>query len=208
MEIKLLKVAGIEEAIKAMRNPYDSWDKSDSRESEYGDWEIGEKDLELSLKLSSAGPVHGKHLRLIDAWADVTASFVFWKQMDTYRMGVDKVSCSTMHTLTKREFSRDMFEDYDPLTIEKLNTFRQHYLDAVAANEKDDASFWENKLIYSLPMSFLQKRTYKFSYAALAAMYEQRKNHKLEEWHTFCEWIKGLPYSFLIVGKETEVPDP
>ncbi len=206
MQIGLLRTAGIQEAIHAMRNPYDSWEKSDSTEQG-----IGDHDIELSLRLLQAGPEHCKHLRLIDAWAEVRAPRYWWQEFDTYRMGVDKVSCSTMHTITRHVFTEDDFEEgaivRSAQILKILNHFRQNYMDSKEQNGKDNMDFWWRHIIEILPQSYLQTRTVKMSYQALAAMYQQRRHHKLREWHKFCKWIETLPCSILITGHDSDSPE-
>lgn len=206
MIIETLEVAGIRPAMRAMRNPWDSWSRSDSCLSDQDGYIVGKNDAELSRSLSDAGTEHCKHLRLIDVWADVTASLKFYSQLDTYRMGVDKVSCSTMHTITRKEFVPEMFEVPDQVSINHMNMLRDAWWNAKQDGNNQGMEFYKNQLLYSIPSSFLQTRTYKFSYAALAAMYQQRKNHRLPEWHIFCDWIRCLPYSFLIIP-ELPVPE-
>ena len=195
IDIKTLEVAGINSAIHAMRNPLDSWAKSDTT-----DGAVGEKDKALSNKLALAGTEHCKHLRLIVAWADITAPFYWWKEFDTYRAGVEKVSCSTMHTITKKPFSQEMFSgEVDPSTIGWLETQRQSYLTAELENWKK--LYWR-KIIENLPSGFLQMRTVMFSYAALRQICKQRKGHKLTEWHEFRDWCKTLPESWMIIDED------
>jgi len=203
IKIETLEVAGIHQAIHAMRNPFDSWDKSDTNNSF-----VGEKDMELSSKLSEAGTEHCKHLRMCMVWADITAPLYWWKEFDTYRTGVEKVSCSTMHTIHKKEFNRDDFS-HDRLTmynsnlldniIRNLNTSRKRYLES---NNKDKEEWWQ--LIQLLPSSYNQKRTVMMSYAALRQICKQRKGHKLNEWHDFRKWAFSLPESWMIIEREDD----
>ena len=164
-----------------------------------GSWAIGEGDHELSMKLCKAGSDHRKHIRLIDVWVEIQAPLYWWKEFDTYRMGVDKVSESTMHTLMKKELTEDDFEG--PFTgrtkvVKHLNDLIAMYQsDTYKQNAFDDM----NK---SLPQSYLQTRICKISYEALRNMYHARKNHKLKEWRQFCDWIEKLPYSEFITGEE------
>ena len=206
IRIQTLRIAGLEEAIHAMRNPYDSWAMSDSMANESAGWALGEKDRELSRKLFSAGSEHCKHLRLIDVWADITAPRYWWTEADTYRAGVDKLSCSTMHTITKREFTEDDFADGDVIlesgVLDLLNTWRIQYLAARQRGDSAGMQYWWRRIIVLLPQSYLQMRTMKMSYQALSAMYAQRKHHRLVEWHDFCDWVETLPYSELILHPE------
>ena len=204
MTINTLLVDGFEPSIRAMRNPYDSWDKSDSGWLEYEQgrrqFDIGQNDLELSMKLQNGGPEHAKHLRMIQVWADIKAPRYWWTEMDTYRAGVEKVSCSTMHTITKREFMMDDFEyDDDKFAGQmiacaafSMNTLRNAYMDEEDPDKKK--KIWRI-MIQNLPQSYLQQRTIMFSYAALRNIVRQRKGHKLKEWKQFIDWLYTLPYA-------------
>ena len=197
MKIDTIDVAGFAPALKAMRNPMDSWNKSDSA------WDkVGEKDKELSKKLQSAGSEHCKHLRMIIVWADITAPRYWWNEFDTYRAGVEKVSCSTMHTLMKRHLELDDFEQnngsWDSIIINVIDMINQ-MMDTWRETEvQTDKKYIWNEIIRILPQSFLQKRTVMMSYAALRNIYRQREGHKLSEWHLFREWVEGLPESWMI----------
>lgn len=204
LKIETLDVAGFEPAIKACRNPLDSWAKSDSKADTESGLIIGDADRDLSVRLQKAGPEHCKHLRMVMAWADITAPLYWYKEADTYRMGVEKVSCSTMHTITKRPFDITMFSHDHmtvrtsnslQMTIDTLNDYRTAYLNAESAEDKK--LFWW-QLIQLLPSSFNQKRTYMFSYAALRNIYRQREGHKLAEWQAFRKWAESLPESWMI----------
>ena len=223
MKIKTLEIAGLEPAIEAMRLPMKSGDKSgsgccdlDSSEErckycpDYVDgrctrpkdefwtaWSVGPKDHELSMKLCSAGSDHRKHIRLIDVWVEIQAPLYWHKEMDTYRFGVDKVSESTMHTLMSKEITPKDFElsawddEFAPIWLVNLcEELRVH------------GEF--KRLNQILPQSYLQTRIYKISYEALRNMYHARNNHKLKEWHQFCEWIEDLPYAEFITGEEKQ----
>jgi len=199
---------GIEHAIRGMRNPYNSWNKSDSafvhtEDNSDTTFLIGDNDLHLATKLAQAGTDHGKFLRFIMVYADVTGPFYWWKEADTYRAGVEKDSCSTMHNIASKEFTTDDFstEHLNPgskytlgLVIDQLNKSREIFL---TTKDKDD--WWQ--MIQLLPSSYNQKRTMVFSYAALRNIYHARRYHHLDEWHTFCEWIESLPYSELITSE-------
>lgn len=198
-----------ESIILATRNPMNSWDKSDS--GYYGEcypWEqtcefvIGKNDLTLMKKLAKAGTDHRKFVRMIVVYVDITAPRFWWEQFSTYRVGVVQNSCSTMHTIHKKEFTLDdfshehLFDDNDVMgawksslnrTIADLNTARDLYL------ETKDKKYWY-QMIQLLPQSYNQKRTITLNYEVLVNMYFARKDHKLDEWHTFCDWIKTLPY--------------
>lgn len=190
---------------------------------------VGNNDHGLMEKLRAAGTDHRKFMRMLIVYMDITAPLYWWKEFDTYKVGTVANSCSTMHKITDKEFTLEDFscehlnrETYHrdwiksavvnedsasnlkvfatPLdilnfTIEMLNAYRVAYLDS---KDKDD--WWQ--MIQLLPSSYNQKRTVMLSYEVLANMYKSRKNHKLDEWHTFCDWIEGMPYSELITGKE------
>lgn len=199
---------GFETAIRGMRNPKNSWDKSDSA-FDYDDYmDLGPNDLGLAKKLANAGTDHGKFLRFIIVSADITAPLYWWKEFDTYRMGVEKNSCSTMHKLMDKKFELDDFS-HDRLypvnrvclmeQIAVLNRIREQYLNCTDTDEKHD--IWD-QAIQLLPSSYNQKRTCLMSYAALRNMYHARKNHPLLEWREFCRWVEYLPYAKeLIIGE-------
>lgn len=190
MEINLIEVSGFEASMMAMRLPMKSGSKSDgywdfSADPEYM---VGDNDYELSMKLIRAGTDHRKHIRLIDAWIEIDAPLYWWKEFDTYRFGVDKVSESTMHTLKKHEISS---EDFD-LGEYNDNPVVQNFIDFLERHRKADDIDDLSKI---LPQSYRQKRICKVSYEALRNMYHARKNHRLPEWREFCEWItEELPY--------------
>lgn len=209
IKIEHTEIHGWEAAIRGARNPMNSWNQSDTSYGlGEGFTEIGPRDLKLLRNLANAGPDHGKYLRMIMVWCDITAPMYWLKEMDTYRMGVEKNSCSTMHKIHAKEFTLDDFS-HDHLSLDKnaglgvlktmidaLNLNREIYLRSAGK----DKSFWWN-MIQLLPSSYNQRRTFMFSYAALRNMYHARKNHKLDEWHEFCRWIESLPYSELITGE-------
>lgn len=172
---------------------------------------VGPNDHTLMMSLRDAGTDHRKFLRFIDVYMDITASLYWWKEFETYRIGVaenpseiEMNSCSTMHKIHAKEFTPEDFSHEHLMdggnyilnsTIDMLNTYRERYLET-----KDKKYWWQ--MIQLLPSSYNQRRTLKVSYEALANMYKARKNHKLDEWRMLCEWIEGLPYSELITGKE------
>jgi len=202
MQIKTLEVAGFHSALKAMRNPLDSWAKSDSSTGR-----VGRKDMGLSDRLAQAGPEHAKHLRMIMVYADITAPRYWWTEMDTYRIGVEKVSCSTMHTLMRRELTIDDFEHNGSTetlqkTVNIINGMMVMY--RTVNDPETKKSIWY-EIIRILPQSFLQTRTCMFSYQALRNIYRQREGHKLNEWHVFRIWIELLPESWMITGKLPEM---
>lgn len=196
------EVHGLEPALRGMRNPLDSWAKSDSFFSDVTDEDncIGNADAELASRLIKSGTEHCKFLRQIVCWVDITAPRFWWMEFDTYRHGVEKNSCSTMHTIMKREFTPD---DFTPLTgkpvIDELNGLRQSYLDAKDDHQKK--LFWR-ALIEKLPQGYMQKRTVMMSYQAIRAMCHQRKGHKLSEWHDFIDWAKTLPESWMLINDD------
>lgn len=218
--------AGFRPALRGMRNPMNSWDRSDSEFTILSDVPpvIGENDSDLMHRLGNAGTEHRKYLRMMIVWVDITAPLYWWKEFDTYKVGTVANSCSTMHKIHSKEFTLDDFSHEHlywagnggvdsivecadnhwltatgvmELVISTLNLFRERYL---KANNKDD--WWQ--MIQLLPSSYNQKRTVMISYEALANMYRQRKNHKLKEWHVFCDWIKTLPCSEYITGEDKE----
>lgn len=215
--IKLEKtdVYGFEAAIRGMRNPKNSWNKSDSKFNVIIHWDdqceleaecyavvIGKNDMKLMKALAGAGTDHGKFLRMINVTVDITAPLYWWKEFDTYKVGTVANSCSTMHKIAAKEFTLDDFShehigdvpNCDPMyyaalegTIIALNEARHCFLDT-----KDKKFWWQ--MIQLLPSSYNQKRTVQLNYAVLLNMYHARKNHKLDEWHDFCDWVESLPY--------------
>lgn len=228
--------------IEGMRNPKNSWDRMDSymtyvRDCETGrqvasEFFMGENDHKLAMELVNGGPVHAKYLRQMPVWVTLTAPLYWWKEMDTYKIGVTTNSCSTMHKIHAKEFTREDFScerlsdifDFEPeirdmapviefetrtdvntnyvlgpddildLTIKQLNRNRELYL---KTNEK---CYWEN-MIQLLPSSYNQKRTVFLNYEVLSNIYKWRRNHKLDEWHVFCDWVSTkIPYPELITG--------
>lgn len=257
LKVENVEVLGWEHAIRGMRNPKNSWAKSDSGpECPYGkekccgecqqNFCIGPNDKQLMMALRNAGTDHRKFMRMITVYLDITAPLYWWKEFKTYRAGkrfgddepdiiddgyleydIEMNSCSTMHKIADKEFTLDDFShehlncephhrdwiesatvDEDitsphkvwmtPLdilrcTIEMLNAYRESYLET-----KDKQDWWQ--MIQLLPSSYNQKRTVMLNYEVLSNMYKSRRNHKLDEWHTFCDWIESLPYSTLITG--------
>ena len=168
---------------------------------------IGPNDYGLMKKLCAAGTDHRKFMRMIIVYLDITAPLYWWKEFDTYKVGTVANSCSTMHKIHTKEFTMDDFS-HEHLTpwnetvlrnlIVELNESRDQYL-----HTKNKEDWWQ--MIQLLPSSYNQRRTDMANYEVLANMYKSRRNHKLDEWHTFCDWIEGLPYSELITGKEKTV---
>ena len=218
IKIEETLVAGVEAALRGMRNPMNSWNKSDTetvQNSYYvGDEKthttttvnVGEKDLALMEKLVKAGSDHRKFMRFITVSCDILAPLYWWKEYDTYKVGTVANSCSTMHTITSKEFTPDDFShehlssfccagssyEFDAMdwlygTIRRLNLLRDCYLQT-----KDKSYWWQ--IIQLLPSSYNQKRTVMLNYEVLLNMYHARKNHKLDEWRDFCKWVEGLPY--------------
>lgn len=222
------KVYGWEPAIRGMRNPMNSWDKSDSKfdavyygdngiELEHYDVIIGDNDHELMSKLRNAGPDHRKYMRMITVYVDITAPLYWWKEFDTYKVGTVANSCSTMHKIhakkfTLEDFSTDrIFEtdngwikgEYGEHDLSPFTFFEGivHQLNVYRYwyNETKDKVWWD-QMIQLLPSSYNQKRTVMLNYEVLLNMYHARKNHKLDEWREFCKWVETLPYSELITG--------
>ena len=191
LKIENAEVFGFKAAYRGMRNPLNSWGKASP-----------ESDLALAKKLIAAGTEHRKFLRMIYVTVDVTAPLYFWKEYDTYKVGTTANSCSTMHTLTKRPFTMDdfSFEELNPENAKVVVTFLEKMRQAY--NETKDQRAWRC-LITLLPSGFMQRRTLGLNYEVLLSIHRQRKNHKLTEWHTFCDWIESLPSmcSFLEAAK-------
>lgn len=201
IDIEKVEVFGWESSIRGLRNPLNSWDKSDSK---YVDayYLIGENDLDLMKRLVKAGTDHSKFMRMINVTFDITAPLYWWKEFDTYKVGTVANSCSTMHKIHAKEFALDDFshEHLNPLsiniltnTIKHLNTERLIYIES-----KNKSDWWQ--MIQLLPSSYNQKRTVQLNYEVLANIYKSRKDHKLDEWREFCKWIETLPYSEIITG--------
>ena len=227
IEINKTEVFGFEAAIRGLRNPMNSWDKSDSGEctnphcysgcefiSEEDECKIncfiiGDNDMALAKKLVKAGSDHRKFMRMIHVQADVLAPLYFWKQLDQYKVSTTTNSTSTMHTIHKREFTLDDFS-HEHLsvisemclmkTIEALNLYRHTFIDS-----KNKEAWWQ--MIQLLPSSYNQLRTIDLNYEVLLNIYHARKNHKLDEWSGekgFCKWIEKLPYMSEFLGLEEE----
>lgn len=238
LRIENTEVVGWKAAIRGMRNPTDSWDESDSfipcwqktkchecdanqkcayyfengnpyKKDEF----IGSNDLDLMTRLRDAGTDHRKFMRMITVYVDITAPLYWWAEYDTYKVGTDDNSCSTMHKISAKEFTLKDFSHEHLFTeenlryeaepnslkllktiINALNVYRLAYL------EEGDKSIWW-QMIQLLPNSYNHRRTVMLNYEVLTNIYKSGKNHKLDEWHTFCDWVEGLPYSELITGK-------
>ena len=214
IKIENVEVFGWEAAIRGMRNPMNSWDKSDSYENytvtyeDYSEirvpyYRVGAGDFALMKKLVKAGTDHSKFMRMINVTFDITAPLYWWKEFDTYKVGTVRNSCSTMHKVTSKEFTLDDFsheqltdsaiEQWLEPTIEGLNIARQMYIEK---DGKSKAAWWQ--IIQLLPSSYNQRATIQLNYAVLRNIYHSRKNHKLDEWIDVCKWIETLPYSELI----------
>ena len=220
--IKLEKtdVYGFEAAIRGMRNPMNSWDKSDSEWEFVEDPSIinpndevkfvaGKNDLELMKMLALGGSVHAKYRRMITVTVDITAPLYWWKEFDTYKVGTVANSCSTMHKIhdkefTIKDFSGEHLNKYGLAIMDNiiacLNYNRENFL------ETRQKYYWR-QMIQLLPSSYNQKRTVLLNYEVLVGMYRDRKNHKLDEWRELCRWIEDLPYSEIITLKENKTND-
>lgn len=206
IKIENVEVFGWESTIRGMRNPMNSWNLSDSYwthienpqtlETANYQFFVGEKDLNLMKQLSKAGNDHGKFLRTINVTFDITAPFYWFKEFDTYKVGTVANSCSTMHKIQAKEFTLDDFscEHMNEKSLYLLKDLIR-YLNAVreAFIETGDKEYWW-QMIQLLPSSYNQKRTVQLNYQVLKSMYYARRNHKLNEWHDFCDWCKTLPY--------------
>lgn len=221
LKVENVEVLGWDAAIRGMRNPLNSWEKSDSqfvRDSDYGCFgvcpcaelvdcdccHVGPNDLKLMNTLRNAGTDHRKFMRMITVYLDITAPLYWWKEFDTYKVGTVANSCSTMHKIAAKEFTLEDFSHehlgYQSIrvlkdTIKVMNDFREEFI-----KDHEKVNWWQ--MIQLLPSSYNQRRTVMLNYEVLANMYKSRRNHKLDEWHTFCYWIESLPYSELITGKQ------
>lgn len=243
IKIENFEVMGWDHVIRGMRNPMNSWEKSDSGICKGGNngigcencaeempcthsydhsWQLGKADHDLMMKLAKAGSVHGKFRRMITVYVDITAPLYWWKEFDTYKVGTVANSCSTMHKIHAKEFTLDDFscehllniddnqlmDDLEQLgedvlgilntpvedlqyTIGKLNAYRKLFL-------KTKNKIWWWQMIQLLPSSYNQKRTVMLNYEVLSNIYQYRREHKLDEWREFCQWIKKLSYSEII----------
>lgn len=228
LKIENVETYGWAAAIRGMRNPKNSWDRMDSHPCLEADWSgdcamvmnddepakdcdpdkyhfcVGENDFKLMQTLAAAGQDHGKFLRMIHVQCDVTAPLYWWKEADQYKVGTVTDSCSTMHKIAAKEFAIEDFSDehletgwlacLDDTIIPLLNRARTKFIET-----KDKRYWWQ--MIQLLPSSYNQLRTWDLNYAVLKNIYHARKDHKLDEWHTLCDWIESLPYSELITGR-------
>lgn len=205
IKIENTEVMGFETAIRGMRNPMNSWNKSNSYfDSE--DYILGDDDLKLASKLAKAGSDHAKFRRMITVSMDITAPLYFWKEFDTYKIGTASNSCSTMHKIHSKEFTIDDFSCEQLYAVDNRNVYRLVPLDLMSnivavlndAREvylrtglKED--WWQ--MIQLLPSSYNQRRTIMLNYEVLANQYKSRRTHKLDEWKGYCSWIESLPYA-------------
>ena len=197
LSVSKISVMNMENAIRGARNPLNSWARMDSSYDEAGNFILGENDLALARRLAVAGSDHRKFLRQIFVSMDIDAPLYWWKEFDTYKVGTVANSCSTMHKIQAKEFSRRDF------SIDRLDEGALRVMDSVIAyleeervkyNETKDKQHWHN-MIQMLPSSFNQMRTVSMNYEVLINIYYARRHHKLAEWHTLCEAIEGLPYA-------------
>ncbi len=220
IKIENFEIMGWDHVIRGMRNPMNSWDKSDSGICKGGDdgigcnnctdcgcdhsydhsWQLGKADHELMMKLAKAGSVHGKFRRMITVYMDITAPLYWWKEFDTYKVGTVANSCSTMHKIHAKEFTLGDFshEHLRPasvkilsMVIKCMNDYREKFL-------KDKEKYNWRQMIQFLPSSYNQKRTVMLNYEVLSNIYQYRREHKLDEWREFCHCIEQLPYSEII----------
>lgn len=235
LKIDNYEVLGWEHAIRGMRNPKNSWAKSDSTFKEVAEIDIldengrprkqriffdalniGPNDMDLMMRLRAGGSDDRKFMRMIVVYLDITAPLYWWKEFDTYKVGTVANSCSTMHKIHAKEFEMNDFSTehlgYQSIhlmgkTIDTLNSWRDAYnnyerMPETITKEYTKKECWKN-MIQLLPTSYNQKRTVMLNYEVLTNMYHARKTHKLDEWHTFCDWIKELPYSELIIKEKS-----
>lgn len=216
IKIDNVSVVGWEPALRGMRNPKNSWGKSDTV---YGPLEsdspiIGPNDDDLIMRLVRGGAVHAKFRRMIVVYVDVTAPLYWWKEYDTYKVGTVANSCSTMHKVMDHEFTEDDFswdgiDDevsyYRENTLRMLNHWRDLYNKADQENHQKAKKKWWKRVIKFLGTAYNQKRTLMLNYEVLHNIYFSRKNHKLDEWVEFCKWIETLPYSKIITTPEARM---
>lgn len=228
IKIENTQVVGLDAAIRGMRNPMNSWDKSDSFfmtddgdaydilentrpwPSEYqGSTILGDADHDLMMRLAKQGPVHGKFRRMIAVYVDLTAPLYWWKEFDTYKVGTVGNSCSTMHKIHAKEFTVDDFSYEHLLGYDDMNwgdivpmavlISTIHGLNTFRKKYLEtEDKKWWWQMIQLLPSSYNQRRTEMLNYEVLSSIYQYRRNHKLDEWHDFCHWIEQLPYSEII----------
>lgn len=205
LKIENVEIAGWEAAIRGMRNPKNSWDRMDSTESWVSGFKVGPNDMKLMMNLAKGGPVHAKYRRMITVWFDITAPLFWWKEFDTYKVGTVRNSCSTMHKIHVKPFDIEDFshEGCDEVTYAKaalmslLDTLESL---RVAFNETQEKKYWR-ALIELLPNNYNMKATICTNYEVLGHIRFDRRFHKVDEWHTFCDWVESLPYSEIMTQK-------
>lgn len=207
LKVERISVMNLENAMRGARNPLNSWARSDSYYDENGQYILGENDLGLAKRLARAGSDHRKYLRQIFISVDVTAPMYWWKEYDTYKVATVANSTSTMHKIHSKEFSRDDF------SLDKLDEDSMAFFDTIIAKleelrlkytETKDKQYWYD-IIQLLPSSYNQMRTCSLNYETLINIYYARKGHKLDEWHTYCDFIKTLPYAKDLIMIKDEV---
>lgn len=206
IKLERASVMNLENAMRGARNPMNSWGRMDSSYDENGQYVLGPNDLNLAVRLRKAGSDHRKFIRQIFVSVDITAPLYWWKEYDTYKVATVANSTSTMHKIHSKAFEREDFSvdhmteatlEFMDTIIEKLEEIRLRYLET-----KDKADWYD--MIQLLPSSYNQMRTCTFNYETLVNMYYARRNHKLAEWHTFCDWIQTLPYAKELIVAESE----
>ena len=209
LKVERTDVMNFENAIRGARNPMNSWARMDSVTAPDGTFVMGENDLSLARKLACAGSDHRKFLRQIFVSVDITAPLYWWKEFDTYKVGTVANSTSTMHKVhaapfTREDFSHDRLTDEGLFALDTLIAFLEKERQAFV--ETGERAHWHN-IIQLLPSSYMQMRTVSLNYEVLINIYYARRTHKLAEWHTFCDWIKSLPYAeelILVKGEKKE----
>ncbi len=207
LKIEHISVMNLENAMRGARNPMNSWGKSDSYYNDKGEYILGENDLGLAVRLCKSGTDHRKFMRQIFVSMDITAPIYWWKEFDTYKVGTTANSTSTMHKIHSKSFAMEDFST-DQLTedtraffetmLSHLEKLRLLFL------ETGDKEYWYS-IIQLLPSGYNQMRTCTFNYENLINIYNARKNHKLKEWHDFCDYVKELPYSEELLTWEKRV---
>ena len=204
LTLKNTSVMNFENAIRGARNPMNSWGRMDSHTEPDGTFVFGPNDLDLAMRLAKAGSDHRKYLRMVFVSVDVTAPLYWWKEYDTYKVATVANSTSTMHKIHSKPFSIDDFscdhmtdgtKKFMETVVAELENIRLRFKET---QSKDD---WYD-MIQLLPSSYNQMRTCTFNYETLINIYRARKNHKLAEWHTFCDWIETLPYAEQLITFE------
>lgn len=228
IKIENVEVVGWEPTIRGMRNPMNSWEKSDSMEVDENcedcmfirdynvckhnpihkcfNFDVGPNDHDLMSRLTKGGPVHAKYRRMITVYLDITAPLYWWKEFDTYKVGTVANSCSTMHKIQSKRLTFDDFstEHLTLASLRLLESYLDHINKAIFCYRDfgEEEDWWQ--IIQLLPSSYNQRRTIMLNYEVLTNIYESRKNHKLDEWRELCTWIESLPYSEIITGKKID----